>query len=283
MTRLTRRMVLVLGVLLLGTLVLQVKAQPPAKARRHRPAARVRITRAQAPAKTARAKADPYHAIRQRNLFRPLVVPESKAAAPGGSPVINWEELEGRQLPPAMPQGHGGREQVPAPSDDWVYSGFANVDGVMVAILQRPTSKEAMFVRQGDTTPEGQVAEITPQTLTLVRPSGDRTSLAICTDFIATPLNAVEQQPGGQDRGRPAGQGDRRDRMAGFIRGIAERLGFTSGGGSPGERWRGRRGRAEQQNTPASAGPVVNHLEAVTVEGNPAGVTDVEQPDGHQE
>ena len=227
--------------LTLGGLLWQGQATPPRPARaRARP--QVTVKRAALP---RFAVADSYRLIRERNLFQPLVIPPLAprlAAAP-------LPALSPAPLPPVTPTGSmrrrwQGREQAQPEmptSDDWTYAGYALVDEVPVAFLERAVSKEAMFLRVGDTSPLGQVTQITSDEI-VIGSDGGEIRLACSDTFVATPLNAVQTQRQGraqqQDR-RPGGLlADPRALLADprareFLSRMAERLGLSGGGPSP--------------------------------------------------
>ena len=220
------------SVVLLGALLWQVQAQPPR--------AQVRVRRlASPPSGQAAAKLpeldakESYRLARERNLFRPLVVAQSAPAVAAPVAAAAAELMEPEALPPVSPWRAGGRnrttEQATPLSDDWVYAGYAAVDGVPLAILERPATKQALFLRVGDSSEAGKVTGITPQQVALALSDGGELRLACATTFVATPLNPTEQQrqaargQGGQ--GRQGGLlADPRARD--FMRRLGERLGL---------------------------------------------------------
>jgi len=165
-----------------------VRTRPP-RAAAH--AASSRLT-----ADTSRKTAGSYDVIFSRNLFRP---PSSgQPAKQGALPPMPIEAFE-------SPNASGQQAAQQAPQ--WVYAGYATVDGAQVAIIENAQTKRAEFLRLGDRLEGYALREITAATVRLER-GADTMSLAISQAFTATPLNeppkptrAGTQQQGGRGRG----------------------------------------------------------------------------------
>lgn len=243
------RWLLPLAALLLGGVLLQVSAQTPPPAK---PKVRVKKVAAPPPAK-ATPLAQQYRQIRQRNLFKPLVVERDTAtAAPALAEMLGGDDA----VPELPPMGWGGRrrgahrEEAPPPSDDWVYAGYAVVDGAPVGILERPVSKESRFLRAGDVLPEGTVAEVTPEQVVLQTAQGEM-RLALATTFVATPLNEVKPPQGQGRQDQQRGRFDLRSMLSNpqgrqTLFDLGRRLGlFGDSGGNQNGNNRGPGGRGQ--------------------------------------
>jgi hypothetical protein len=100
-----------------------------------------------------------------KNTFKPLVV-KTVAARTGPSAVLN-------NLPPEF----AGGEQ------NWIYTGSAEIDGVLQALLENKTTGDNVFLRVGDTWKGISVEEITDDTLVLSSPdTGTTRTLRLPTE-----------------------------------------------------------------------------------------------------
>jgi len=121
-----------------------------------------------------------YDVVVERNLFMP---PPSR------------RQEKSPALPPLEPMPIDALTQVdldsagakPA-SPEWIYAGYATVDGNPVAIVQNGLTGRAEFLRAGETLDGSVVSDITPQAVQLTR-EGKTTALRISDAFTATPLN----------------------------------------------------------------------------------------------
>jgi hypothetical protein len=126
---------------------------------------------------SARAAAGQYDIILSRNLFRPSGTVPTKRQA-----VVPPMPLEALRLPDA------GREQEAQQQPQWIYAGYATVDGRPVVIVENAQSKTAEFLRVGDRLEGFLVSDISPSAVQLAR-GDEKKSLRISEAFTATPLN----------------------------------------------------------------------------------------------
>jgi hypothetical protein len=99
-----------------------------------------------------KAKFSPVN-LTARDAFKPLIARTDRALeAPEGPSGI----------PPALAGGVAG----------WTYTGTVEVDGVVQAVLENPTTGEGEFVKVGDSWKTARVMSITPTDIILSGPSG---------------------------------------------------------------------------------------------------------------
>ena len=175
-------------------------------AARSRPAAASARTAAIASAVTQApaAKEWRYDAVVERNLFMPP--PARRQEMPPALPPLAPMPIEAFTARPL------GEAQAQPP--EWTYAGYATADGSPVAIIENAGTKQAEFVRLGETFDGFVVSEVTPEAVQLTR-SGETKVLRISEAFTATPLNeppkpAAPPTPGQGRRGRggfPGGGG----------------------------------------------------------------------------
>lgn len=131
-----------------------------------------------------------YETIFSRNLFRPAGAVQTRKQ--GALPPMPLEAFE---LP-----GAGGQKEAQQPQ--WVYAGYATVDGRPVAIIENAQTKAAEFLGVGDKLEGFALREISPSAVQLAR-AGETRSLRISDAFTATPLN----EPPKPGRSTTGGQG----------------------------------------------------------------------------
>lgn len=171
-----------------------------------RPAAR-----ATAPAnraKQAAGSAWPYQMVVSRNLFKPL-----KPAAPVRArtkavpPAVPLEALD-------LPDFDATPSQPPKTEMEWVYVGFATVDGRPLAIIENTSTKVAQFVAVGDKLDGFTVSDISAEAVRLTS-GGESKQLKISDAFTATPLNAPPTPARSAQQGQ-SGRGPGRSAMGGL-------------------------------------------------------------------
>jgi len=152
-----------------------------------------------------------YETIFSRNLFRPAgAVQTTKQGALPPMP------LEAFELP-----GAGGQQEAQQPQ--WVYAGYATVDGRPVAIIENAQTKTAEFLGVGDKLEGFVLREISASAVQLAR-GGEAKSLRISEAFTATPLSEPPK-PGGTGSAAQ-GRGGRGGRLGGgfFQSGLFQRV-----------------------------------------------------------
>jgi hypothetical protein len=106
-----------------------------------------------------------------RNAFKPIVARVNKLDAPVG--------------PTGIPSELTGGEA------NWTYTGSVEVDGVVQALLENPTTGEGEFVKVGDTWKKARVMQITGTVIVLQGPAGIAKTVKLQgTELTAPPVAA---------------------------------------------------------------------------------------------
>jgi uncharacterized membrane protein YgcG len=176
---------------------------------------------AQAPS----ASAWRYDAVVQRNLFKPLG--SATPGKPGALPPVPPMPVDAFQLSD-VGKADAGAATAPQPPQ-WIYAGYATVNGNPQAIVENSGTKQGQFLTVGQTLDGSVVKSISPQAIQLTR-GGDTTEMKLSEAFTATPLNEPPKpaaQPNQGGRGRRGGQGGGQGGGGGG--------GFGGGGGGGGQ------------------------------------------------
>lgn len=136
-----------------------------------------------------------YQSIGERDMFRPTVSAHNPPPAPVKLPIF-----EGATEPVAPVWT--------SPAEGWTYAGYAQIDGVAQAILQEPSTGQAVFLHQGENFRGGTVEEITVDNLriafgehTEVMPKSDEYTTSPTVSSPAGPQPMLEPPqpfPGGR-------------------------------------------------------------------------------------
>jgi hypothetical protein len=100
-----------------------------------------------------------------RNAFNPLVARRVGGLGTGEAGAANL-----------VPSDFAGGE------GNWIYTGSAEIDGVLTALLENRTTQDGVFLRAGDRWKRAVVQRITPTSVVLAGPSGVVT-LSLVDDF----------------------------------------------------------------------------------------------------
>lgn len=158
-----------------------------------------------------------------KDVFRPLVIPVSAV----NSLVALSPEL--------VPTGLAGGEA------NWAYTGTAIIDGVPIALIENRQTLDGAFLKQGDGWKGAVVAEITPDTVTLVGSTGRSVTLRLpmpsydeegtLSGGVVPASPSAAQTPG--SRGVPSGTRPLDPRLSGPIGQISISPGATQASTPP--------------------------------------------------
>lgn len=124
------------------------------------------------------AKFDPV-AAPAKNTFKPIIAKVAKTATTG---------TQMNTLPPAFAGGEA----------NWVYTGTAEIDGILQALLENKSTGDSVFLRVGDTWKGIYVEEITEDTLVLgSATTGTDYTLSLPTEETTTPTNSLNANAAG--------------------------------------------------------------------------------------
>ncbi|MBW3625478.1 MAG: hypothetical protein KY468_18945 [Armatimonadetes bacterium] len=144
-----------------------------------------------------------YDRLRQRNLFNPLVKPDTASLSPSEE-ILGLPPLDSG-LPALPPLGRGGlfpsaalpASAKPLPTQNalgsWAYVGYASEDGLPGAVLENKAERQGRIVRVGDRVEGALITGITRQRLLLQR--NGKSFLLLLTDPLEAAKNAKPASP----------------------------------------------------------------------------------------
>jgi hypothetical protein len=151
---------------------------------------------------------DRYQELLRRNVFAPRVKPRTEPSIvvtpapgpPGPLPPVTGPPAPEKPAEPVKP----APPPPPDPLGDWAYSGTVILGDEVYAVMENRTSKQGVYVREGQPFAGGTVQRIAQGAVVLALGGATRT-MSKSTAFNATPLDAPAAS--GQPQGGPGGPG----------------------------------------------------------------------------